>query len=197
MMTDLNAWWAAMETFEKVFWIIALPSTLIFLGILIMTFFGGDVGDDIGGADMEIDADDGIGFQFITFKNLVGFFTIFGWIGIASIRNGASMSVTLIAAFLSGLAMMFIMAGIYYLLSSLVDDGTLKVNNAIGRLGEVYMNIPLKGEGFGKIQITVQGSLRTMEAVTNDKEMLKVGSIVKVKDIIDGHILLVTKTTKY
>ena len=114
-MADLNSWWVAMETFEKIFWIIALPSTLIFLGILIMTFFGGDVGDDIGDTDMEIDADDGIGFQFITFKNLIGFFTIFGWIGIASIRNGASLSVSLIAAFLSGLAMMFIMGG--YLLS--------------------------------------------------------------------------------
>jgi len=196
-MTDLNSWWAAMEMFEKIFWIIALPSTLIFLGILIMTFFGGDVGEDVGDTDMEIDADEGIGFQFITFKNLIGFFAIFGWIGIASIRNGSSMSTTLIIAFISGLAMMFIMAGIYYLLSTLVDDGTLKVNNAIGRLGEVYMNIPIKGEGFGKIQITVQGTLRTMEAVTNDKEVLKVGSIVKVKDVIDGHILLVTKSTKY
>ena len=186
-----------METFEKVFWIIALPSTLVFLILLIMTFFGGDVGDDVGDVDAEIDADEGIGFQFITFKNLIGFFTIFGWIGIASIKNGSSTNMTLIIAFLSGLAMMFVMAGIYYLLSTLVDDGTLKVKNAIGRLGEVYMNIPLKGEGFGKIQITVQGSLRTMEAVTNDKEMLKVGTIVKVKDVIDGHILLVTKTTKY
>ncbi|RLD21523.1 MAG: hypothetical protein DRI54_09100 [Bacteroidetes bacterium] len=196
-MADLNSWWAAMETFEKIFWIIALPSTLIFLGILIMTFFGGDVGDDVADADMEIDTDEGIGFQFITFKNLIGFFAIFGWTGIASIKNDSSMSTTLIIAFISGLAMMFIMAGIYYLLSSLVDDGTLKVNNAIGRLGEVYMNIPIKGEGFGKIQITVQGSLRTMEAVTNDKEIIKVGSIVKVKDVIDGHILLVTKSTKY
>ena len=162
-----------------------------------MTFFGGDVGEDVGDTDMEIDADEGIGFQFITFKNLIGFFTIFGWTGIASIRSGSGMSTTLIIAFMSGLAIMFIMAGIYYLLSTLVDDGTLKVSNAIGRLGEVYMNIPIKGEGFGKIQITVQGTLRTMQAVTNDKELLKVGTIVKVKDVIDGHILLVTKSTKY
>jgi len=196
-MEDLNSWWVALETFEKIFWIISIPSTLIFLVLLIMTFFGGDVADDVSDADMEIDADEGIGFQFITFKNLIAFFTIFGWIGIASIRNGYAASTTLIISFLSGLAMMLIMAGIYYLLSTLVDDGTLRMKNAIGRIGEVYMNIPAKGDGFGKIQINIQGALRTLDAITNDEELLKVGNIVKVEDVIDGHILLVTKSTKY
>lgn len=196
-METVDGWWEHLLSFEKVFWIISLPATLIFLGLLIMTFLGGDAPDDVPDANGEISGDEGIGFQFITFKNLIGFFTIFGWAGIASIRMGAGQTATIIIAFLSGLAMMFVMAGIYYLLSTLVDDGTLKVKNAIGRLGEVYMNVPTSGNGFGKIQINVQGALRTMDAITNDEEMLKVGTIVKVLDVIDDHILLVTKSTKY
>ena len=92
--------------------------------------------------------------------------------------------------------MMFIMGGIYYLLSTMVDDGTLKVKNAIGRLGEVYMNIPPKGEGIGKIQINIQGAMREMSAISNEEELLKMGTVVKVLEVIDGHILVVTKNTQ-
>lgn len=196
MLLDFTSWWDARDWFERVFWIIALPSTLTFLFIMVTTFFGGDIDSDMPDADADIDSDGGIGFQFITFKNLIGFFTIFSWVGLACIKNELSSTVTLLIAFLSGLAMMFVMAGIYYLLSTMVDDGTLKVKNAIGRLGEVYMNIPPKGEGIGKIQINVQGAMREMSAISNEEEMLKMGTVVKVLEVIDGHILVVTKNTQ-
>jgi hypothetical protein len=196
MFLDITSWWDALDWFERIYWIIALPSTLTFVFILFTTFFGGDMDSDMPDVDSEIDGDSGIGFQFITFKNLVGFFTIFSWIGLACIHSELSTSITLVISALSGLAMMFIMAGIYYMLSTMVDDGTLKVKNAIGRLGEVYMNIPPKGEGIGKIQISVQGSVREMSAITNEEEMLKMGTVVKVLEVIDEHILLVTKNTQ-
>ena len=62
-----------------------------------------DGGDDFDGVDSEMDADVGIGFQFITFKNLVGFFTIFGWIGIACINAGFSKPLSVIIALVCGL----------------------------------------------------------------------------------------------
>ncbi len=195
MIEELNAWFSGIEGFEKVFWLMAIPSTLTFLFIMITTFFGGDVDSDVPDADAEISDDAGIGFQFITFKNLVGFFTIFSWVGLACINSDLSSALTIIISFASGLAMMFVMAGVYYLLSTMVDDGTLKVNNAIGRVGEVYLVIPANGEGMGKIQINIQGSMREMSAITNDKEDLKMGKVVKVLEVIDGHLLLVTKNT--
>lgn len=195
MLLDITSWWESKELFEQIYWMIAFPASLIFLFIMITTFFGSEIDTDAVDADVEIDTDGGIGFQFMTFKNLIGFFAIFAWTGIASIKNGAGMGSTLLISFVSGLAMMFVMAGIYYLLSSMVDDGTLKVKNAIGRLGEVYMNIPPNGEGMGKIQINVQGSMREMTAISNEDETLKMGTVVKVLEVIDGHILLVTKKT--
>lgn len=195
MLLDINTWWDGTDWFEKFYWILALPSTLTFLFIMVTTFFGGDIDSDMPDADADIDADGGIGFQFITFKNLIGFFTIFAWSGLASIKNDVGMMYTILVSVLSGLAMMFIMAGIYYLLSTMVDDGTLKVKNAIGRLGEVYLNIPPNGEGLGKVHITVQGSMREMTAITSETEMIKMGTVVKVLEVIDGHILLVTKKT--
>jgi hypothetical protein len=55
------------------------------------------------------------------------------------------------------------------------------------------MPIPANGEGFGKVQINVQGTVRELDAINADSEDLPTGSLIKVIEIIDGHILKVTK----
>ena len=75
-----------MGTLEHVYWLFAVPSTIIFLIYMIITFAAGaDVDGDFGDADADVDGDAGIGFQFFSLKNLVGFFTIFSWAGLACI----------------------------------------------------------------------------------------------------------------
>ena len=83
----MTEWFSGLSSFQQTYWIITGISTLIFLFILIGTFIGAE-GDDIGDVDVEIEADTGAGFQFFTFKNLVAFFALFGWSGIASIDVG-------------------------------------------------------------------------------------------------------------
>lgn len=189
-------WFNALDSFEKVYWLIAIPATLVFLFVLITTFIGGDVDTDVD-VDMDMDADadmdGGAGFQFITFKNLVGFFTIFAWTGIACVRSGMGTGLTIVISVICGLLMMTAMATLYYFLTRLVEDGTMRMKNAIGRTGEVYLPIKGNNGGFGKVQITIQGSLHEIQAVTEDEEDLPVGTVVKVKNVIDNHILLVTK----
>lgn len=192
ILLDINSWWADKVLFEQIYWAFAIPSTAIFFIMLIMTFVVGDIGDMDGDMDSDIDADDGIGFQFFTVKNLVSFFTIFGWVGIGCIDMDLSYTMTLTISSISGLVMMLTMATLFYFMSKLVEDGSLKTKNAIGKLGEVYMVIPKKSSGFGKVQINVQGAMRDMEAMTKDEKDLPVGRIIKVLDVVDNHILLVT-----
>jgi ABC-type multidrug transport system fused ATPase/permease subunit len=92
----------------------------------------------------------GIDFQFLTLKNLIAFFTIFGWAGIASLDAGLSAFVTVIVSTMAGLIMMTIMASIAYFMGKLTDDGTLKLQNAIGKTASVYLTIPAKRGGAGK-----------------------------------------------
>ena len=77
----MTEWFSDLEFLPKVYWLIAIIGSLIFSVVMLMAFVGGDA-DDIGDMDTDIDADAGAGFHFISFKNLVGFFTIFGWSGI-------------------------------------------------------------------------------------------------------------------
>lgn len=193
MLLDFNDWWAETETLGRIYWMIALPSSLFFVIILVTTFIAGDVDGEVGDVDADIEGDGGIGFQFFTLKNLVGFFTIFAWTGIACIDAGYNTAITVGASAVSGLAMMTIMASIFHFMGKLSDDGTLLMQNAVGGIGEVYLTIQPKRNGFGKVQINVQGSIRTLQAMTDDEAELATGTVVRVKEIINDQILLVTK----
>ncbi|MFT5215136.1 MAG: hypothetical protein ACI83H_000243 [Glaciecola sp.] len=181
---------SALDGFSQFFWIIALIGSLLFVFVIITTFLSVDGGDDFD------DVDAGIEFQFITFKNLVGFFTIFGWIGIASINAGFSIPVTVITALISGLIMMSIMAGMFYGMQKLADSGTLDYKNAINATGEVYLTIGANRSRMGKVSIRVQGTLRELDALTDSLFELKSGTIIQVKDVTNNGILIVEQTKK-
>ncbi len=194
MFSDFPTWWNGLGMIPKAFWIIAFPSTLIFLVQLVMTFIGGDHDHDLdSGGDSHAHLDDGGGFHFFTFKNMIAFFTLFAWTGLACVEGGLSLFITLIIATVSGLAMMFVMAGLIYYLSKLTYSGTLDMKNAIGRSGTVYIRIPEKRSGTGKIEIEVQGQYRTLNAMTEDIEIIKTGTLVEVIDVIGENVLLVKR----
>jgi len=195
MFSDFPAWWEALSTLSKIYWIIAFPSTLLFLFQLVLTFIGGDDDHD---HDYDVDHDgdfdvDDAGFHIFTFKNLVAFFTLFAWSGLACIEGGFSLAIVIIVSLVCGSIMMIIMASLFYYISKFSHSGTLVMKNAIGQSGDVYLSIPAKKAGMGKVQVKVQGGLRTLNAMTEDIETIKTGSLIEVTDIIGENILLVKR----
>ncbi|WP_233379362.1 hypothetical protein [Maribellus sp. CM-23] len=186
--------WSTMELFERIFWYLAIPTTLILILLMVLSIFGGDTDTDV---DTDVDADiadgDTIPFQFISVKNIVAFFAVFGWSGIGFINAGMAPWLVILLAVFCGLLMMLLMGTLFYLMSRLAENGTLKMNNAIGKLGEVYLRIPAQRGGMGKVQISVQGSVRTLDAITDDLDTISTAAIVQVIDVIDDSILLVKK----
>ncbi|MBI9052840.1 MAG: serine protease [Bacteroidales bacterium] len=197
MLLTITESWQSLELIEKIYWCIAVPFSVLFVLQIILTFFGGDI-DDIeadGDSDVSVDSDHGIDFQFITLKNLVAFFTIFGWAGVACLDGGLSVGKSVLISSISGLVMMSIMASIVYFMGKLTDNGTLNMNNAIGKVGSVYLPIPAKRDGFGKVQIKVQG-LQTLDAMTDYDEEIKTGAVVEVIEILNNEILVVKPSSK-
>jgi hypothetical protein len=188
----MTEWFSALDSFSQFFWIIAGISSLIFVFVIITSFAGIDGADDFD----DFETDIGIEFQFITFKNLIGFFTIFGWIGIAGINAGFSKPVTVITAFGCGLLMMAIMAAMFYAMKKLTDSGTLNYNNAINAIGEVYLTIGANRSRMGKVSVRVQGSLRELEALSDSLTELKSGTLIEVLDVTSNGILIVNETKK-
>lgn len=192
----MNEFFDGMSTLAQTYWIIALIGSAIFVVIFALTFIGG------GDADMEADAsvfdtdDGGVGFQFFTFKNVVAFFTIFGWTGIICIDNQLSTTATIIVSSIAGVIMMVLTSLLFLWMHRMAESGTLKIKNAIGAVGEVYIPIGGSRSKIGKIQIKVQGGLRELDAITDDKEELKTTTIIKVAEVISGELLLVEKLSK-
>jgi hypothetical protein len=186
--------WSEVGIFEQVFWVITIPATVIFLVLLVLTVLGSDADIDVDtDVDAGIDAGDSIPFQFLSLKNIVAFFAVFGWSGIGFVNAGLSSWLVILLATICGLLMMIAMAALFYFMSRLAESGTLNMKNAVGKLGEVYLIIPAKRNGMGKVQLNVQGSIRTLDAITDEPETIPTSSIIQVIDVIDDQILLVKK----
>jgi len=184
--------WQNMVFLEKLYWCFAIPFSVLFIVQIILTFFVGDVdatGVD-GHADLSVNHDTGIDFQFLSLKNLIAFFTIFGWAGLTCVNAGLPNWLSVLISTICGLIMMLIMATIIYLMGKLTESGTLNLNNAVGKVGTVYLTIPAKRGGLGKVQVKVQG-LQTLDAFTDNAENIKTGALVEITEIINDEILLV------
>ncbi len=182
-----------LSSMQQAYWIIAIIGSGIFAIIFILTFMGG--GDaDMAADGTAFDADDGgVGFQFFTFKNVVAFFTIFGWTGVLCLQNGYDNVVTILVSAVAGLIMMVCTSLLFYQMHKLAQSGTLRIKNAVGQIGEVYLPIGANRSTVGKIQIKVQGSLRELEAITDSSEELRTATMVRVKEVVSSELLLVEK----
>lgn len=193
MFENFPDWWDALSLVEKIYWGFAIPFTILFVLQMIMTLIGGEMETD-GGADFDVETDHGAGFQFFTIKNFVAFFTIFSWTGIACLDAGLSILGTIAASMIAGIIMMLVMAALFYSFSKLTSSGTLQLKNAKGGVGEVYLTIKAKRGNIGKVSIMVQGSFRELDAITDDDHDLTNGMVITVRDVINGNLLLVSKS---
>jgi H+/Cl- antiporter ClcA len=189
MLVDLVQWFLQLEGFELILWCIALLFSLLFFIQTVISFF-------IGGGDGDIDefGNDGHGdaTQFFTIRNMIAFFTMFGWAGLAAYKSGIPNAWVLVIAITSGVLMVSIMYFIMKNATKLRQSGTLQVKNAVSQVGETYLRIPGQRNGIGKVQIQVQGRLMELEAMTDDAEDISTGKPIKVISTLNERILLVT-----
>ena len=195
MLLDISSWWQGIDLFERILWVIAILFSGFFVLQTIISMFGGgdvDAHEAVGHSDDAIGDDGGIGGQFFTIKNMVAFFTMFGWVGLAAYSSGLSKGVSVLLACGAGVAMVFMMVVLLRNISKLRYSGTMQIKNALHQIGNVYLFIPGNRKGTGKVSIRVQGSLHELDAITDDLADIATGSIVKVTGIIDEGLLLVT-----
>ena len=190
----MEAIWNDFNLTEKILLSIGLLFSLIFLLQMVLSLFGADHDSDASGhSDVSVSDDAGIPFQFITLKNMVAFFAIFGWTGLLCMQSGMAPWLSLLLAVLGGLVMMTIMASLVYFMSKLADDGTIDSTRAVGCTGDVYLIIPAKRAGQGKIHIKVQGRLVEYQAVTDDEADIPTGSVIRVISMLSDKVFIVTK----
>jgi len=193
----MTEFFAQLTGFEKILWWIAIPSSIILLGMTILTFIGMDSSDmdaDFDGdidVDSDIDSDESFSgaFQLFTFRNFVYFFTMFSWVGIACLNNEMTIFGTIVISTASGTAMMFLVSFLFFSFAKLQTNNTRNIRTSIGKNADVYLTIPEKGSGAGKVVVNISGSNENMNARSNGPEF-KTGSKVKVINVENGELIV-------
>ena len=187
------AWWNELEILQQIFLLVAIPSTLIMVIQAIMLLFG--VGD---GEDADLDADDAFDggdgdgdLALFSVRGVVTMLAVTGWSGFALLESLPDVWAIVIAVVLGVLSLVgtaYLMRAVYRLQAS----GNLDVENAVGKVAEVYIPIPPKGTGSGKVTMTLQEKYCELNAITTSEEKLKTGTYVRVV-AVDGTRMLVVE----
>jgi len=188
---NIMEWFNSLDPFLKIYWIIAIVASLIFIIQTIMTFIG--LGDS-GGYDVDFDGDAQFEgpFQLFSIRNLVNFFLGFGWGGICFYNTFSSKVWVSIFAFLTGITFVALFFFIIRQFLRLEKDNTFRIQDTLEKTAEVYLAIPEAKSGKGKIQISVKGAFHEIDAMT-EGERIPTGGKAQVISIIDNQTVLVIK----
>lgn len=128
--------------------------------------------------------------KFLTLQTIVTFTTVFGWVAIVCVSAKLAVPISMLIALVCGLAMMFVVAKMVQASAKLAEDGTLNLKNALGETATVYLTVPPKGEGEGKVTMQLQGRFCEIDAVNAGAVPLATGTQVLVTDVL-GDTLVV------
>lgn len=187
--------WATLTLLQKIYFCIGLGASVFLILQIITLLFGigdsGEVDVDLSGdGEIDVTVDVSDGFTLFTLRGLVAFFAIGGWTGyaLAPVGNGWAIAGSLVAGSLALVAIALIMKGIMRLRSS----GNIDNKRAIGMTADVYLSIPAKGNGAGKINLTLEERFVELNAIQEGSAPIPTGSQVKVTGI-SGDTLIVEK----
>lgn len=197
-----------MDTFYA--YCAAIGSALL-IGQLLLSLLGfGGHGDLDAGHDLDIHGDmDGLHADahtdahaehtdrsghwfvgFLSFRAVVAALSVFGLVGLGLDRqfNPARPGATFVIALSAGGAVMYAVAWLLRVLYSLRSDGTVRIERAVGLTGSVYLTIPAKKSGPGKVTVKIQDRLMELAAVTSGDE-IPTRTAVVVVGVINSHIV--------
>lgn len=179
-----------LDPLLRIFWFVAIPTSLIFVIQTIMTFIGVDATD---GLDADFDGDLSHGdapFQLFSLRNLINFLLGFSWTGISFFTTIENKTLLIGIAVAIGAAFVYIFFLIIRQIQKLSEDNTFNINNAINKTAEVYLTIPERKSGKGKVMVSVKGTFHELDAMT-EYDKIPSHTMVRIVRVISGNVLIV------
>ena len=186
-------WWASfqdMDIWMQVFWGCAVVGSLIFIVQMVLTLVGMD------SSDMDVDFDGGDtmdlggGISLFSIKNFVNFLVGFGWGGVCFSEVIDNVWLLTVVAFAVGVAFVLMFFFIKKQTKKLEHNGAFAINDCVGKTVDVYLRIPAQKGGKGKVQVSLNGSVQELDAMT-EGDSIASGKKVKVVSVVDGSTVMV------
>jgi membrane protein implicated in regulation of membrane protease activity len=166
---------------------LAVPATVIYVLMIISSFMGMDSMDGVEAdfdGDLELEDGESASFHFFTLKNAIGFLLGLSWGTLIGIRDLDFTNLhSLLFGVSLGILMVILQSALFFFMSKLQEKNEPSISSAEGQIGTVYLTIPPSRSGRGKITVTVSGSRKVLDAVTDHSDELKTNTSVKVVSI--------------
>ena len=182
-----------LPTLMQIFWGCALIGTLVMVIQFILSLIG------MGDVDMDVDmsAGDGLdaatGMDLFSIKNVIIFFVGFGWAGVSFREIIPQDGLLILAALVCGCFFVASFMLIFKQMMKFEGNGAVRMEEAVGKKAEVYLRIPAKRNGKGKVQVSLNGAAREYDAVTNDDELIPSGQTVDIIGSTGGALLVTAR----
>ncbi len=184
-------WWHSLSLASQVFATVAIPATVIMLiqAVLALLGIGLDIdmdGDGMPDADLDHD-----GLGLISIRGIVAFFSVGGWAGFAADTGGLPIAISILLSLTAGLLALIAIALLFRSFYKLQAEGNLSIENAVGKTGRVYLPIPPRGHGQGKVNVLLQDRLTELDAVNGGDAPLATGEPVEILSVADSQTVIV------
>lgn len=217
-MEWFTSWWETLAVAEQVLYCIAIPATLILIiqTILLCVGFGnsgegvnfsdtsgmdgfdgdlsGNMTADAPGGDIHYTDGSNPGdfstMQLFTVQGVIAFLCVFSWTSLVCINGGLHIALSMLAGAALGFCAMFGVAKIIQLSAKLAQNGNINIKNLLGQSGTVYIPIPPKNQGKGKVNITAGERFLEYDAISDSEEALPSNASVRVVDIRGGTLVV-------
>lgn len=180
-----------LEPLLRTFWLVAIPSSVIFIIQTILTFVGGDASD---GLEADFDGDlsgTETPFQLFSLRNLINFLLGFSWTGISFYETISNSLLLIFISLVVGILFVYLFFIIIRQVQKLAEDNSFKITDTLHKTADVYLTIPENKSGKGKIMISVKGAFHELDAMT-ENEKIPSGKVVKVIRIEDRILIVET-----
>ena len=204
-------WFSALSGFEQTFYVIGAVMTGLFLVKAALLFLGigadVDVDADID-VDVDVDVDAGdtdsalvhasnaADLHFVSVNGILAFLAVGPWFVVGTYSMWGSHVISLLCGIVAGFIAMYLIAVMLRALKRLETSGTIRMKDAIGQIGEVYLTVPEMDKGRGKVNLALGGQLQDYTAISRDSEPIPFGTKVRVVDIEDDDTLVVQRESE-
>ena len=173
---------------QDVYLVCLVLGALVLVVQIALDLFG--VGHGHGGGDLA--SSDGL--DLLSVRTFSAGAMLFGAIGVWLHSHDFPGLLILPGALVAGLGAAISTAYITRQLLRLESSGSLRLENAVGQPATVYLPIPARRQGVGRVQFTLQGRTVELRAVSDENHVLPTGAAVIVVSILDNDTVEVTLT---
>lgn len=131
------------------------------------------------------------GLTLFSVRGIVAFFSIGGWVGLVADSAGLPLIEAVVLSVVAGCGALVGVALLMKNAMKLQDSGNVNLRNAVGKTASVYLRIPPKGEGRGKVNVLVQSRLMEVEAVNAGELPIPTGQSVAICAVVDEDTVVV------